>query len=142
MVATTASILDSTKKQLGLGADYDVFDLDIMTHINTVFVNLQQLGIGPAEGFAIEDAEATWDTFLGPNPSPLFNLVKSYIVFKVKLAFDPPQQSFVIASYENQIKELEFRMLILREELLETVSGVTTPVLPLVDSEEVDGGGN
>jgi hypothetical protein len=130
VVDTAVSILDSTKKQLGLGADYDVFDLDIRTHINTVFLNLQQLGIGPAEGFAIEDAEATWDTFLGANHSPLLNAVKSYMVFKVKLAFDPPQQSFVIASYENQIKELEFRMLVLREELMDSATGIVAPVLP------------
>jgi hypothetical protein len=116
VVANTESILDSTKKYLGLGADYDVFDQDIMMNINSVFVTLQQLGIGPAEGFAIEDADATWDAFLGTQA--LLNTVKQYVFFKVRLAFDPPPTSFHIASLEKQIAELEFRMSITREELL------------------------
>lgn len=115
MVANTESILDSTKKYLGLGADYDVFDQDIMMNINSVFVTLQQLGIGPAEGFAIEGADATWDTFLGTQA--LLNTVKQYVFFKVRLAFDPPPTSFHIASLEKQIAELEFRMSITRDEL-------------------------
>lgn len=130
MAELADSILDSIKKKLGLGADYDVYDLDVMTHINTVFMSLNQLGIGPTEGFSIEDAEVTWDTFLGAQHSPLLNAVKSYIFFKVKLAFDPPQQSFVIASYEKQIAELEFRLLILRDELMVSDLGVVEPVLP------------
>ena len=128
MVANTESILDSTKKALGVGADYDVFDPDIMMHINSVFVTLQQLGIGPAEGFAIEDAEATWDTFLGTQP--LLSTVKSYMVFKVRLAFDPPPTSFHIASLEKQIAELEFRMTVTRDELL-------PPPVTVVDSSSI-----
>lgn len=121
----TESILDSTKKQLGLGADYDVFDQDIVMHINSVFLNLQQLGIGPVEGFMIEDADATWDSFLGEQI--LLNAVKSYIYLKVKLIFDPPSASFHIASIEKQISELEWRLLLVRDELLSTQ--LVTPVL-------------
>ena len=29
---------------------------------------------------------------------------------KVKVAFDPPSSSFVLASFENQIKEMEWRL--------------------------------
>jgi hypothetical protein len=143
------SILDTVKKNLGLGADYDVFDLDIMTHINSAFMNLNQLGIGPAEGFMIEDDEPTWDTFLGTQTSPLFNSVKLYVVYKAKLGFDPPATSFHIAAIEKQIQELEWRLLILRDELMATETGVITPVLPDVPAEPetvpsvpvVDGGG-
>jgi hypothetical protein len=137
MVANTESILDSTKKYLGLGADYDVFDQDIMMHINSVFVNLHQLGIGPAEGFAIENAEATWDTFLGTQP--LLNSVKQYVFFKVRLAFDPPSMSFVIAALEKQILELEWRMSVTRDELSAPV--LVSPTLPIPEGEEIDGGG-
>lgn len=129
------SILDSIKKKLGLGADYDVFDQDIMTHINTVFTNLNQLGIGPAAGFELEDAQTTWDAFLGPNASPLLNPVKSYIYFKVRLAFDPPSTSFHIDSMQKQIAEIEFRLLIARDELLSDSTGVLFPELP---TEPVD----
>lgn len=123
----TDSILDSVKKNLGLGADYDVFDLDIMTHINTVFMNLNQLGIGPTEGFMIEDADPTWDTFLGPQP--LLNSVKTYVYLKVRLLFDPPNTSFHIASIEKQIQEIEWRLSVQRDENLSSqvtvLDGVT-----------------
>lgn len=115
MAEQIASILDSVKKNLGLGSEYDVFDADILTHINTVFMNLYQIGIGPLSGFAIEDDEATWDTFLGT--SPLLNAVKSYMYLKVKLIFDPPATSFHLTSVEKQIAELEWRILVMREEL-------------------------
>jgi hypothetical protein len=116
VVANTESILDSTKKALGVGADYDVFDPDIIMHINSVFLNLQQLGIGPTEGFAIEGSDVAWDAFLGTQQ--LLNPVKQYVFFKVRLAFDPPPTSFHIASLEKQIAELEWRISVTRDEIL------------------------
>lgn len=134
MVATT-SILDSTKKSLGVGADYDVFDSEIMMHINSVFVTLHQLGVGPLEGFEIEDADATWDTFLGAQP--LLNSVKQYVFFKVRLAFDPPSAAFVLASLEKQIQEHEWRISAMRDEIMASSPGlILTP-----DPATVDGGG-
>ena len=47
------SILLSTKKILGIAADYTVFDEDIILHINSVFSTLHQLGLGPVTGFVI-----------------------------------------------------------------------------------------
>jgi hypothetical protein len=141
VVANTESILDSTKKALGVGADYDVFDADIIMYINSVFVNLQQLGIGPAEGFAIEDANTTWDAFLGTQQ--LLNQVKSYVVFKVRLAFDPPPSSFHIGSLEKQIQELEWRMSVVREEMGTTVTVLDPTVMDTTTSEPtlIEGGG-
>lgn len=107
------SILDSTKKALGVGADYDVFDPDIIMHINSVFSTLNQLGIGPEDGFMIEDDEATWDTFLMGDKR--LNSVKTYVFLKVRLLFDPPATSFLIAAYEKQITELEVRLNLYRE---------------------------
>lgn len=109
----TESILTSTKKVLGLAADYTEFDSDIIMHINSVFATLHQLGIGPINGFAIEDTEATWDAFLlGDNR---FNSVKTYVYLKVRLIFDPPTSSFAIAAMEKQISELEWRLNVARE---------------------------
>lgn len=102
------SILNSTKKVLGVDADYDVFDLDILMHINSVFPTLTQLGIGPVNGFMIEDADATWWDFLGDNPN--LNSVKTYVYLRVRLLFDPPSTSFVITAMQEQIKELEWRL--------------------------------
>lgn len=107
------SILKSVKKVLGLEADYTAFDLDVLMHINSVFTILQQLGIGPDAGFAIEDDTATWDTFLGDDPK--LNSVKSYIWLRVRMLFDPPQTSFHIQAVQEQIKELEWRLNVQRE---------------------------
>jgi hypothetical protein len=131
-VATNPSILDSTKKAIGLGADYDVFDPDILMHINSVLETLRQLGIGPAEGFTVEDADTTWTAFV--EEPRLLNPAKQYVFYKVRLAFDPPPTSFHIAAIEKQIAELEFRMSIARDEIALTPT-VLTPSLPLADTE-------
>lgn len=107
------SILTSTKKILGLADDYTVYDLDVITLINAAFSTLNQLGIGPEEGFAIEDKAATWDTFLGADPR--LNSVKQYVALKVRLMFDPPETSYVLAAMEKQIQEYEWRLNVVRE---------------------------
>jgi hypothetical protein len=108
------SILTSTKKILGLDVSYTVFDLDILTHINSAFSTLNQLGIGPEDGFAIVDATATWDAFIGSNLK--YNSVKTYVYLKVRLVFDPPQTSYLIESLAKQAHELEWRLNAVREE--------------------------
>jgi hypothetical protein len=102
------SILTSTKKILGIEEAYEAFDLDILTHINSVFSTLTQLGVGPAEGFMIEDKTATWDTFLGSDPR--LNSVKSYVYLRVRLLFDPPQSSYAISALEKQAEEMAWRL--------------------------------
>ena len=74
------SILDSTKKALGLDKEYTAFDVDIVMHINTVFATLTQLGVGPTVGFAIEDATPEWEAYLGDDPR--LNSVRSYMYLK------------------------------------------------------------
>lgn len=102
------SILTSIKKLLGIEEEYTQFDNDIIMHINSVFLNLTQLGIGPAEGFLIEDDTATWEDFIGD--SNQLQAVKSYMYLKVKLLFDPPLSSSVIESMNRMIAELEWRL--------------------------------
>jgi hypothetical protein len=114
----TTSILDSTKKILGLESDYTAFDLDIITHINSVFSDLQQLGIGPEEGFAIEDASNVWNEFLVGNL--LMNSVKTYVYLRVRLLFDPPTTSYLISSLKEQLQALEWRLNVQREGVLWT----------------------
>ena len=102
------SILISIKKLLGIEEEYTQFDNDIIMHINSVFLNLTQLGVGPAEGFLIEDDTATWEDFIGD--SNQLQAVKSYMYLKVKLLFDPPLSSSVIESMNRMIAELEWRL--------------------------------
>lgn len=110
------SILTSTKKILGLAPDYTVFDLDIITHINAAFSLLDQLGVGPAGGYFIEDASTEWEEY--PVPLNQLNLVKTYIFLKVRILFDPPATSFLINAATDQIKEYEWRLNVFREEAL------------------------
>lgn len=102
------SILTSIKKLLGITEEYEHFDQDIIMHINSVFSVLTQLGVGPAEGFRIEDDGAEWSEFLQDDFRLEF--VKTYIYLKVRLAFDPPLSSAVIESINRQISELEWRI--------------------------------
>jgi hypothetical protein len=107
------SILTSTKKSLGLAADYDHFDYDIIMFINATLSTLNQLGIGPEEGFEIEDSEAVWDQFLLGEKR--FNIVKNYVYMKVRLLFDPPAIGAVHAALEKSIAEAEWRITVTRD---------------------------
>lgn len=102
------SILISIKKLLGLDKDYTVFDTDIIIHINSVFMILNQLGVGTYECFKIEDDLSTWDEFIQENED--LEAVKSYIYHKVKMLFDPPTSSAVIEANKQIINELEWRL--------------------------------
>ena len=110
------SILISTKKILGVAEDYTAFDLDIITHINTAFSTLTQLGVGPAEGFMIEDEREKWDDFVDIDSDFQLNSVRSYVFLRVKQLFDPPTTSYLIDSTERQIEQLEWRLNVHREE--------------------------
>lgn len=105
-------ILTSIKKLLGLNAGLDdgitVFDSDITIHINTVFANLAQMGVGPAEGFKITTGEEVWSDFTKDNI--LIENVKTYVYIKVKMVFDPPTSGPLIEAYNAQAKELEWRL--------------------------------
>lgn len=107
------SILTSVKKALGIAELYTPFDADILLHTNSVLSNLNQIGVGPVDGFQIEDSAATWEDFLGDDPR--LNNVKTYVYGKVRLIFDPPATSFAIQAMENVNKELETRIYIARE---------------------------
>jgi hypothetical protein len=107
------SILNSTKKILGIDESYLVFDLDITTHINAAFSTLNQLGVGPENGYFITDEEDQWSEFDVPDNQ--LHLAKTYIYLKVKSLFDPPATSYHTEAIKNQINELEWRLNMLRE---------------------------
>lgn len=106
------SILTSIKKLLGIDAEYTQFDQDIITHINSVFLTLHQLGVGPADGFRIDDAYATWDEYISDNDI-LLGAVKSYMYLKVRMLFDPHLTSSVTDLMKEQAREFEWRMNVL-----------------------------
>lgn len=102
------SILQSIKKLLGPGAEQTEFDQEILMDINGVFFELQQLGVGPEEGFAIYDETAKWIDFT--DNTRILRVLKPYMYLKVKLIFDPPTSSSVLASFENMVNRFEWRI--------------------------------
>lgn len=108
------SILNDIKKMLGLDPDYNAFDTDVIININSAFMTLQQLGVGPVNGFSISGVDDKWFDFM--EQSTLLEESKRYIYLKTRLGFDPPTSSFVIDTIERMIKESEWRMYISAEE--------------------------
>jgi hypothetical protein len=100
------SILTSIKKLLGITESCTDFDTDIIMHINTVLMTLNQLGVG-TEGFQIEDKDAVWSEFID---SDKLAATKSYVHLRVKLLFDPPLNSAIIEAIKESIRELEWRL--------------------------------
>jgi hypothetical protein len=117
------SILNSVKKILGISEDYTAFDIDIITHINSVFSIITQMGIGPSEGFFIDDVLSEWSDFT--SSSNLYNMVRSYMYLRVRILFDPPNNSFFLSAMEKQIQEYEWRLSTSREWLLNPVDPKT-----------------
>ena len=102
------SILTSIKKLLGITEEYEHFDADIIMHINTIFMILNQLGVGPANGFSIKDKSAVWSDYISDEEN--LEAVKTYMHLKVKLLFDPPSSSVVMECTNRMISELEWRL--------------------------------
>ncbi len=101
------SILDVTKRQLGLDPEDTSFDLEIITHINSIFFILQQLGVGPSSGFSIIDRDDKWSTFVGEDQ---INAVRTYMGLRVKLIFDPPPTGPSTEAMERQAAQMEWRL--------------------------------
>lgn len=102
------SILESVKKLINAEGD-EYFDTDIIIHINSVFSVLQQMGVGPSDGFSIDDGKSTWDEFT--DDEPIFNMIKTYMALRVKLFFDiASANSYYITQLQQEADELEWRL--------------------------------
>lgn len=124
MAVFDESILTSVKKVLGIPEYYEHFDQDILLHLNSVMSILHQLGVGPENGFVVEDDSTTWSAlFDGDIDTNKMMYVKSYVCLRVRLLFDPPASSGAIDAMERQMRELEWRITVTRD--------------PRDDSEEV-----
>lgn len=109
-VTRNDSILKTIAKLIGGEEDGDHFNTDLIVAINTALAILTQLGVGPEEGFSIENKSAKWSDFLGDDKR--LNTVVSYICLKVQLLFDPPQSGVVRELKESLIQEMEWRSFI------------------------------
>lgn len=105
------SILNNLKKMLGIDTEFNAFDQDLIIHINSVFMTLHQLGVGPVQVFRISGNGETWSSFLADSRSENdLSAVKDYIYLKLRILFDPPSSSYVLSALESQMKELEWRL--------------------------------
>lgn len=108
-VLNNDSILDSVKRDLaGLMSDDNDFDATLINDINSVFVILWQMGVGPRAGFRIADNSTVWTDYI--EESPVLNLVRSYVPKKVKMMFDVPNSGAATEALKEQIKEDEWRL--------------------------------
>ena len=132
------SILKSTKKILGVGPDDASFDPDIITHINSEFSILHDLGVGPQAGFVIEDDVVEWVEYL-PDEEDLVKLgkVKTCVWLRARLLFDPPTSGYLLDAIKEQLREHEWRLSMNREET-EWVDP-DPPVVMVVDGGDPEG---
>ena len=98
-----------TIRKLVCGDPYaDHFDTDLLVHINACFSILNQLGVGPENGFVVTDETQSWSSYIADNYS--LNMVKTYVTLKVKKIFDPPLTSSVLEAMDKEISQLEWRL--------------------------------
>lgn len=109
MEPITDSILLTVKKMLGIAEEYHAFDIDLIVNINSVFLTLNQLGVGPETPFQIGSEVETWADFLGDQKEDVVG-VETYVYLKTRLLFDPPTNSFLVTAMQDQVTELEWRL--------------------------------
>jgi hypothetical protein len=102
------SILNSTKKVLGVDLDDHSFDLDILTYINSALSTVTDLGVGPPTGVAVEDETTDWSELA--EELVILSKVKTYVFLRVRMLFDPPATSYLVTAMENQIQSHEWRL--------------------------------
>lgn len=100
------TILNATKKKLGIVPEYNVFDDQLLLDINTAFSILHQLGVGPDEGIEVDET-TTWDVVV---TQPRLNMIKSFVYIKVRLMFNPPSSSFALNEMTKELDELTWRI--------------------------------
>jgi len=102
------SILKSIKALLGIQEEQDNFDTELIMHINSALFVLNQLAVGPKEGFRIVDEKETWVELVGNRDD--IEIIKSCVFLRVKIIFDPPATSYLITNLKEQLEEYEWRL--------------------------------
>ena len=108
MSANTEYILQTVKQDVNAPED-DAFDSSLVRFINTCFMILKRMGVGPAEGFSITlDGDDQWTDFMENGPT--LEAVKTYVSLKAGMVFDPPASSVLMEARKEAIKELEWSL--------------------------------
>lgn len=104
----SSSILNTTKKLLGIPQDYTIYDEDIIVYINSALMTLNQNGIGPSSGFRVIDSYETWTDLVGEREDQ--SAVQLFVYATVRLAFDPPSTSYGLDSFRKIAEEALWRL--------------------------------
>ena len=106
------SILNDVKKVLGLDADYTPFDADIIMHINSTIMELEQLGVRSdrQNGYLVSDSSQTWEDYLGTDAN--LAAVQSYLYLSVQTLFDPPSLSSVLTARQQLLEKYAWRIMV------------------------------
>lgn len=103
------NILSDVKTQIGVEPADTAFDKDIIPAINSVFMFLKRMGVGPVEGFFITpDGDEQWTDFM--EEGPYLESIKMYIGLKAGMMFDPPTSTALAEAKREAIRELEFSL--------------------------------
>lgn len=112
MALPNDSILEYVKRHMPVTAGNPDFDAEIIDHINAVFDDLLQLGVGPAEGYSIDGASQTWSDYF--QSSRRYASAQEAVWMRVKLVFDPPASSTALQALQSACTE---RMTRLRDQV-------------------------
>lgn len=96
------SILHDTKTYLGLMEDDTSFDSEVKDAIDNALATATQLNREVGDLSSEADYSAT----------TLGRILRQYVNYSVRLAFDPPQTSFAIKAIEALKQESEWRLTI------------------------------
>lgn len=96
------SILHDTKTYLGLMEDDPSFDSEVKDAIDNALATATQLNREVVDLSSEADYPAT----------ALGRILRQYVNYSVRLAFDPPQTSFAIKAIEALKQESEWRLTI------------------------------
>ena len=96
------SILHDTKTYLGLMEDDASFDSEVKDAIDNALATATQLNREVGDLSSEADYPAT----------TLGRILRQYVNYSVRLAFDPPQTSFAIKAIEALKQESEWRLTI------------------------------
>lgn len=88
----------------------DVFDAELITHLNSAYFNAIQLGFTNK----LIDPDTIWME-LGDDVTAIMGL-PAYLYLKIRIAFDPPTGS-ILSAFERQITEYEWRVTVQNESM-------------------------
>ena len=102
------SILNSIKDAAGVNEDDSEYNSELILYINTAFMTLRQIGVGPETPFSIEDDTSEWSDFT--EDEAILPMVKSFVSLNVRKLFDPPTSSSLATALDSAIAEYTWRL--------------------------------